>query len=79
MSRVKQSSTKEDSDIYPYCLHAKVDNEEDKDKQAELKEEVLRNCQIVATTCMNAASEEISNLTFSSLIIDEAGQVCYSV
>ena len=76
MSRVKQISMDEDSEIYPYCLHARV-NKEEEEKKAERKEEILSNCKVVATTCMNSACDEISNLTFSFLIIDEAVQVCF--
>ena len=75
MSRVKQIGMDEESEIYPYCLHARV-NKVKKEKQAEIKEEILSNCKIVATTCMNSACEDISNLTFSFLVIDEASQVC---
>lgn len=76
MSHAKQSSTDEDSTIYPFCLHARVSQEE-KVKQAEFKEEILRNCQVVATTCINAASEDLSDIISSFLIVDEAGQVCF--
>ena len=74
MSRVKQISMDEESEIYPYCLHARV-NKVEEEKQAELKEEILTNCQVVATTCMNSACEDLSDLTFSFLVIDEASQV----
>ena len=77
MSLSKQQSLDDKSEIYPYCLHAKVQDVEKEDQKA-MGDKILQKCSVIATTCTNSTGDDLSGLSFNFVIVDEAGQVCLS-